>query len=89
MTRAERAIRAASDARELCLSLKRAFLGPRALDQLRAARASALTPEELRVGLGLAWAAGELELIRTTLHQVPPERVDADPVLVALRDATR
>lgn len=89
MTRAERAIRAASDARELCLSLKRAFLGPRALDQLRAARPSALTPDELRVGLGLAWAADELELVRRALRQLAPERVDADPVLVALRDATR
>jgi hypothetical protein len=37
---AERAIRAVSDARDLCLSLKRAFVGPRALERLRAGGAS-------------------------------------------------
>lgn len=88
MTPAERAIRATSDARELCLSLQRAFLGPRALDRLRAGRASTLTREELRVGLGLAWAAGEVELIRAALGQLAAESVDADPALVALRDVS-
>ncbi len=83
----EPAIRATSQARALCLSLQRAFLGPRALAALRAGRTDALRPEELRVGLGLAWAAGDAALIRSTLRRLAPEAVAADPVLAALRDA--
>jgi len=89
MTRAERAIRATSDARDLCLSLQRAFLGPRALLRLRAGTGAELSAEEARVGLGLAWAAGDLALIRAGLAQLGAARVDADPVLTALRDASR
>jgi hypothetical protein len=85
----EHAVGATSEARELCLSLRRAFIGPRARHQLRSGAAPALTRDELRVALGLAWAAGEIELIRGALRQLDPERVDADPVLVALRDVTR
>ena len=36
MTEVERALRHTSEARELCLSLKRAFLGPPALERMRA-----------------------------------------------------
>ena len=82
----EPAIRATSQARALCLSLQRAFLGPRALAALRAGRADTLRPVELRVGLGLAWAAGDTALIRSTLRRLAPEAVAADPVLAALRD---
>jgi len=39
------------------------------------------------VGLGLAWAAGDTALIRSTLRRLAPEAVAADPVLAALRDA--
>ena len=87
MTDIAPAIRATSQARALCLSLQRAFLGPRALAALRAGRTDTLRPEEFRVGLGLAWAAGDTALIRSTLRRLAPESVAADPVLAALRAA--
>ena len=89
MTPAERAVLATSQARDLCLSLRRAFVGPRALARLHAGGVAGLGPEALRIGLGLAWSAGDLALVRAGLACLPPERVDADPVLVAFRDVTR
>ncbi|MET0850845.1 MAG: hypothetical protein ABW020_06945 [Candidatus Rokuibacteriota bacterium] len=89
MRDAGRAIRAVSDARDLCLSLKRAFVGPRALERLRAGEAGLLSGEELHVGLGLAWAAGDRGLVRDALARVGRERVEADAVLTALREAAR
>ncbi len=88
MTHAERAVLATSQARDLCLSLQRAFLGPRALEELRAGRARSLTPAELRVGLGLAWAAGDLALVRAALASLPAHAIDADPTLPAFRDVS-
>jgi hypothetical protein len=87
MTRAERAVLATSQARDLCLSLQRAFLGPRALERLRAGAAAALRPAELRVALGAAWSAGDLALIATALAGLPPDRIEGDPVLLAYRAA--
>ena len=89
MTPAERAVLATSQARDLCLSLQRAFTGPRALDRLRADQAVLLAPGELRVALGLAWAARDLALVRTALASLPAERVAVDPALSAFRDVTR
>jgi hypothetical protein len=86
---AERAIRAVSDARDLCLSLKRAFVGPRALARLRAGEAGLLSVEDLRVALGLAWAAGDRGLVRDALARIGRERVEADAVLTALIEAAR
>ncbi len=87
MTRAERAVLATSQARDLCLSLQRAFVGPRALERLRAGEAAALRPAELRVALGVAWSAQDVNLIREALATLPPDRIDSDPVLLAYRDA--
>ena len=87
MTPAERAVLAASRARDLCLSLRRAFLGPPALAALRAGAAAQLRPAELEVGLGLAWAARDFALIRVALGQLPAERLDEDAVLAAFRAA--
>ena len=89
MTPAERSVLATSQARDLCLSLQRAFLGPRALECLRADRAALLAPEELRVGLGLAWASRDLDLVRAALASLSADRVAADPALLAFLDATR
>ena len=89
MTAAERAVRATSQARDLCLSLQRAFVGPRALERLRADQAALLGPTELRVALGLAWAALDLSLVRAALARLSPDRIAADPVLSAFLDATR
>ncbi len=89
MTPAERAVRASSQARDLCLSLQRAFVGPRALEGLRADRAALLPPAELRVALGLAWAAQDLALVRRALASLPADRIAADPVLAAFLDAAR
>ena len=83
------AIRATSEARDLCLSLKRALLGPRAVARLRAGEAALLSAEELRVGLGLAWAAGDLGLVRRALAGLDVHRLESDAVLVALREASR
>jgi hypothetical protein len=80
---------ATSRARDLCLSLQRAFVGPRALARLRAGEAAGLSPAELRVGLGLAWAAGDLALVRQALAGLSDERLAADPVLATYRDVTR
>jgi hypothetical protein len=80
---------ATSQARDLCLSLQRAFLGPRALECLRADRAALLAPAELRVALGLAWASRDLDLVRAALASLSAERIAADPVLSAFRDVTR
>jgi len=89
VTPAERAVLATSQARDLCLSLHRAFVGPRALECLRADQAVLLTPAELRVALGLAWASRDLALVRGALASLSADRIDADSVLSALRDATR
>jgi hypothetical protein len=89
MTRAERAVLATSQARDLCLSLQRAFIGPPALERVRAGEAAALPPDHVRTALGLAWAAGDLTLVRVALASLGPERVEADPVLSAFRDVTR
>jgi hypothetical protein len=86
---AERAIRAVSDARDLCLSLKRGFVGPRVLAQLRAGDAELLSVEELHVGLGLAWAVGDRGLVRDAMARIGRERVEADAVLTALSEAAR
>jgi hypothetical protein len=89
VTRAERTVLATSQARDLCLSLRRAFLGPRALERLRAGQASLLTPDELRVALGLAWAAGDLALVRAAFAGLPADRIAADATLTAFLDASR
>jgi len=89
MTPAERAVLATSQARDLCLSLQRAFVGPRALECLRAGQASLLAPGELRVALGLAWAARDLPLVRAALASLSAERIAADPILSAFLDVTR
>ena len=87
MTAAERAVLATSQARDLCLSLQRAFIGPRALQRLRAGEAALLPPADLRVALGLAWAAGDVSLVRAA--PLPVDRIAADPVLSAFLDVTR
>ena len=89
MTPAERAVLATSQARDLCLSLQRAFVGPRALERLRADEAPMLAPGELRVALGLAWAARDLSLLRAALASLPANRIAADPALTAFLDASR
>jgi len=89
VTPAERAVLATSKARELCLSLQRAFIGPRALEYLRADQAFLLTQTELRAALGLAWAARDVDLVRGALASLPADRIAADPALSALRDVTR
>ena len=89
MTPAERAVLATSKARDLCLSLQRAFIGPRALECLRADRAALLAPAELRVALGLAWAARDLALVRVALASLSADRIAADPALSAFLDVTR
>ena len=81
------AIRSSSDARDLCLALKRARNGARALGRLRANACAELAPEDLGLGLGLALAAGDRELVRRTLADLPPERLRADAVLLTFRDA--
>jgi len=89
MTPAERAVLATSQARDLCLSLQRAFVGPRALECLRADQASLLGPGELRVALGLAWAARDISLVRAALASLSADRIAADPILSAFLDVTR
>ena len=89
MTRAERAVLATSQARDLCLSLQRAFVGPGALGRLRAGEAAALAPAELRIALGLAWAARDFVLMRASLANLSIDRIAADPALSAFRDAAR
>jgi len=89
VTPAERAVLATSQARDLCLSLHRAFVGPRALECRRADRAVLLTPAELRVALGLAWASRNVTLIRSALASLSADRIAADPALSAFLDVTR
>ncbi len=89
MTPAEQAVRAASRARDLCLSLRRAFVGPRAVAALRAGEVTRLTREELETGLGLAWAAGDVALVRSALAALPGGRIEEDPVLAAFHAAVR
>jgi hypothetical protein len=89
VTPAERAVLATSQARDLCLSLQRAFVGPRALEWLREDRAALLAPAELRVALGLAWAARDLSLVRAALASLPAERIAADATLSTFLDVTR
>jgi hypothetical protein len=88
VTSAERAVRATSQARELCLSLRRAFAGPAALEALRAGQAARLAAADLRLALGLAWAAGDLPLMRAALAGLPLDRIASDPVLSAFRDVS-
>jgi hypothetical protein len=64
-------------------------VGPRALARLHAGGAAGLGPETLRIGLGLAWAAGDVKLVRAALASLPSGRIDADPVLLAFQDVTR
>lgn len=87
MTRAERAVLATSQARDLCLSLRRAFVGPGVLASLRAGEAAALGPDELRLALGLAWAARDFSLLRAGLASLPNDRIEADSILAAFLDA--
>jgi hypothetical protein len=89
VTPAERAVLATSQARDLCLSLHRAFVGPRALECLRADQAVLLTPAELRVALGLAWASRNVTLMRSALASLSDARIAADPALPAFLDVTR
>jgi hypothetical protein len=89
VTAAERAVLATSQARALCLSLQRAFVGPRTLASLRAGQAARLTAAELRVALGLAWATGDLPLVRAALASLPADRIAADSTLLAFLDVTR
>ena len=87
MTGAERAVLAASQARDLCLSLRRAFRGPPAVARLRAGAAADLDDDDLVLALGLVWASGDMTLVRRTLAELDPVRVAADPSLAPLRDA--
>jgi len=89
VTPAERAVLATSQARDLCLSLHRAFVGPRALERLRADQAVLLTPAELRAAIGLAWASRDVALVRAALTSLPADRIAADPTLAAFRDVTQ
>ena len=89
MTDVERAIFSSARARDLCLSLRRAFVGHSAVARLRAGDAAALRPRELEVALGLAWASGEIELIRSALASLPANQIDDDPVLATFREVTR
>jgi hypothetical protein len=73
----------------LCLSLQRALVSPRIMECLRADQVLLLTPVELRVALGLAWAAGDLALVRGALASLSADRIAADPALSAFRDVTR
>jgi hypothetical protein len=87
MTGAERAVLAASQARDLCLSLRRAFRGPLAVARLRARTGANLDRDDLVLALGLAWASGEITLVRRALDELDPIHVAADPSLAAFRDA--
>ena len=89
MTPAEQAVLATSQARDLCLSLQRAFIGRRALELLRADPAASLSPTELRVALGLAWADGDIALLRAVLSIISAARIAEDPILSAFRDVAR
>jgi hypothetical protein len=87
MTGAERAVLAASQARDLCLSLRRAFRGPPAVARLRAGTGADLDHDDLVLALGLAWASGDIAFVRRALAGLDPIRVTADPSLAAFRDA--
>ncbi len=89
MTAAERAILAASQARDLCLSLRRAFRGPSAAARLRAGTGADLDHDDLVLALGLVWASGDITLVRRVLDQLDPIRVASDPSLSAFQDAVR
>jgi hypothetical protein len=89
MTAAERAVLAASQARDLCLSLRRAFRGPPALARLHAGTATDLDQDDLVLALGLVWANGDTALVRRALNELDPIRVAADPSLSAFQDAVR
>lgn len=87
MTEVERALLAASQARDLCLSLLRAFRGPPAVARLRAGAAAELDHDDLVLALGLVWATGDVMLVRRALDGLDPLRVAADARLRAFRDA--
>ena len=89
MTRAEQAVLATSHARDLCLSLQRAFLGPKVLEVVRLGQSARLTSVELRVALGLAWVERDLSLMRAALARVPSDRIASDPALAAFADLAR
>jgi hypothetical protein len=71
------------------MSLKRAYLGPGALDSLREGRAAALGCDELYIGLGLALTSGDRALVRRALAELPPDRIERDSVLLGFRDVLR
>jgi hypothetical protein len=51
-------------------------------------QAATLAPGELRIALGLAWAAGDLALVRAAVAGLPAEVIAADATLQAFRDAS-
>jgi hypothetical protein len=59
------------------------------MECLRSDQALLLTPAELRVALGLAWAARDLTLVRGALASLSADRIAADPALSAFRDVTQ
>lgn len=83
------AIRSASEARDLCLALKRARNGARALARLRQGASAELTREELQLALGLALAAGDQAVVRRALADLPPEYLRGDAILLTFQDAGR
>ncbi len=87
MTEAERAVLAASQARDLCLSLRRAFRGPPAVARLRAGTAADLHHDDLVLALGVVWANGDIALVRRALDELDPIRVAADPNLSTFQEA--
>jgi hypothetical protein len=89
MTGAERAVLAASQARDLCLSLRRAFRGPPAVAHLRAGRTADLDHDDLVLALGVVWANGDIALVRQALAELDPVRVAANRCLSAFQDAVQ
>jgi len=81
------AIRSASDARDLCLALKRARNGVRVLARLREGAGNQLAPEELHLALGLALAAGDRALVRRALADLPHEELHGDAILLTFNDS--
>ena len=61
----------------------------RALQRLRAGETALLPPAELRVAIGLPWAASDIPLVRAALASLPADRIAADPILSAFLGATR
>jgi hypothetical protein len=59
------------------------------LERLRAGQTAQLASRDLLLGLGLAWAARDLDLVRRSLARLPADRIAGNPVLAALHDASR